>query len=80
MVAPELDLESFSFMEIIYYTGVGDYRQDHCYSPREFIVLMNENSDQFDQTVYGPMPVLNQNDYSHEELGQLLEWSGATLL
>ena len=62
----------------IKYTGIGDYRQDHIYSPQEFIVLINLFKSHF--RLYpgdSPMPVLNPQSFAWTDLNALVDWVGA---
>ena len=61
-------------MSFIYYTGVGDYRADHCYTKEEFITLCKENKEYIDE-----LWELNENEYNIQ-FDMLIQCTGANYI
>jgi len=65
---------------VIYYTGIGDYRETHNYTCREFIELCNQNQKKFNYEFHNlPYPQIDSNNYSLLELQYLISWTGAVI-
>ena len=65
-------------MAFVYYTGMGDYRKDHYYTKKEFIVLCNKNKDRFNVTIAdSKIPVLDSENHTDRQFQMLLNWTGA---
>lgn len=77
MVVSELD--NIGCVNIIFYTGIGDYRPNHLYYPHEFIILINKNYHRFNQNDDVSMPILNQNYFTIDELKDLVKWTGGII-
>ena len=66
----------------VYYTGIGDDKQNHKYNAPEFICLINEMSDILNNfnKKDDKVPILNPNHFTKKEFEKLLDWTGATIV
>ena len=59
----------------IYYTGIGDYRNSHIYSPDEFMAIISTSKNRFILTE--TLPKFDLNSYTIEDLAEVVCWTGA---
>ena len=68
-----------NIMSEIYYDGIGSYKDDHMYNIEEFIILCNNNRDNFEHNSKPPYPELSPYNYTTHDLVDLILWTGAKL-
>ena len=66
----------------VYYTGIGDDKENHKYNPPEFICLINEMSDILNNfnKKKSKVPILNPNFFTNKEFEDLIEWTGGVII